>query len=193
MIAGIFVGGQSARMAGQPKGRLRSPDSGEPLIVRTSRVLTTLGVRPVLVGAAEAYTDLVPELARLTDQPEGVGPLGGLGALLAAAEGGHVLAFACDMPFLSEALLAKLIASASAADVLAPRGAAGFWEPFCARYRVAGVAPALHATLVEEKRSFRALFARLTVAELALDESERALLGDWDTPEDMRKDQRREP
>jgi molybdopterin-guanine dinucleotide biosynthesis protein A len=193
MIAGIFVGGQSTRMGGFPKGRLTAEDSGEPLIVRTSRLLIALGVTPLLVGAAEAYADLVPALARLGDRPEGVGPLGGLGALLQVAEGEHVLALACDMPFLSQALLEKLITARADEDVLAAKGAGGFWEPFCARYRVSGVMPALSATLADQERSFRALFTRVSLAELPLDANERALLRDWDTQEDMRKESQHEP
>jgi molybdopterin-guanine dinucleotide biosynthesis protein A len=193
MMAGIFVGGQSRRMGGLPKGRLSAPGSDEPLIERTSRLLLSLGVTPLLVGAAEAYADLVPTLARLGDEPAGVGPLGGLGALLRAAEGEHVLALACDMPFVSRSLLEKLISTRADADVLAAKGSGGFWEPFCARYRVSGVAPALSETLARQDRSFRALFTRLSLAELWLDESERGLLRDWDTREDVRKDNPQEP
>jgi molybdopterin-guanine dinucleotide biosynthesis protein A len=190
VIAGIFVGGASARMGGQPKGRLVARDTGEPLIVRTSRLLSALGLRPVLVGDATPYADLVPELARLADQPSGVGPLGGLGALLAAAHeesaaAQHVLAFACDMPLLSQALIAKLAQGDAAGDVLAPRGDAGFWEPLCARYRIAPCSPALSAALAAGERSFRALFQRLHVVELMLSASERGELRDWDTPEDV--------
>lgn len=189
MIAGIFVGGASARMGGQPKGRLAAPDTGEPLIVRTSRLLIALGITPVLVGDAAPYADLLPQLLRLTDRPSGVGPLGGLGALLAAAQPAgaqHVLAFACDTPFLSQTLIAKLAQSELAGDVYAPRGSAGFWEPLCARYRVASCVPALSAALAAGERSFRALFERLDVVELPLSAAERAELRDWDTPEDVR-------
>jgi molybdopterin-guanine dinucleotide biosynthesis protein A len=176
---------------GQPKGRLLAHDTGEPLIVRTSRLLSALGIRPLLVGDATPYADLVPELARLADQPSGVGPLGGLGALFAtAARAGagaeHVLAFACDMPGLSPGLIAKLAESDIASDVLAPRGSAGFWEPLCARYRVTPCVPALSAALAAGERSFRALFQRLHVVELTLSASELGELRDWDTPEDMR-------
>jgi molybdenum cofactor guanylyltransferase len=193
MMAGIFVGGQSTRMGGFPKGRLAAQDTGEPLIVRTSRLLIALGVTPLLVGAAEAYADLLPALVRLGDRPAGVGPLGGLGALLHAAEGEHVLALACDMPFLSQTLLEKLIVTHADADVLAAKGAGGFWEPFCARYRVSGVVPALSATLADQQRSFRALFTRVSLAVLPLENSERALLRDWDTREDVRKGSQHEP
>jgi molybdopterin-guanine dinucleotide biosynthesis protein A len=188
MIAGIFVGGQSTRMGGLPKGRLLARDSAEPLIVRTSRLLTSLALTPVLVGGAEPYRDLLPELPRLVDLPTDVGPLGGLGALLAVAQGEQVIALACDMPFLSTSLLEQLVLSEATGDALAPKGAAGFWEPFCARYRVATVAPVLSETLAAGERSFRALFARLSITELEITADQRRTLRDWDNEEDMQDD-----
>lgn len=185
MIAGIFVGGSGIRMGGVAKGRLPAPDTGEPLLVRTSRLLSELGLTCVLVGKADAYADLAPELTRLDDLPRGVGPLGGLAALLSGADDAHVVTLACDMPFVSRALLAKLIAESTDADIVAPRGSGGFWEPLCARYRVATVAPELTRVLAAGERSFRALFARLNVHELALSTLERSELRDWDTKEDV--------
>jgi molybdopterin-guanine dinucleotide biosynthesis protein A len=188
MIAGIFVGGKSSRMGGLAKGRLLARDTSEPLIVRTSRLLSALGVTPMLIGAAEAYADLAPELARVADTPGGVGPLGGLHALLTAAQGEHVVALACDMPFLSATLLEELIRAPAAEDVLAPKGTQGFWEPFCARYQVATVLPAVTAALAAQERSLRALFARVSVRELLLDDAARGELRDWDSKEDMDRD-----
>lgn len=196
MMAGIFVGGQSTRMGGQPKGRLSARDTGEPLIVRSARLLRLAGLTPVLVGDARGYDDLLHELPRVPDAPAGVGPLGGLSALLALAEGrlplkegphdrAHVLVLACDMPFVSQALIDKLAQASAGADVLAARGTGGFWEPLCARYRVAGCAPFVRSALAARELSLQALLRRLRVAELSLSEAEQEQLRDWDCPEDM--------
>ena len=185
MIVGIFVGGRSSRMGGQPKGLLPAPDSGEALVVRSARIIRAAGHTPVLVGAAEPYRAALPELKCVLDQPEGVGPLGGLNALLRAAGGEPAIALACDMPFVASALLEKLAAYASTACVIAARNEAGKWEPLCARYDAARVAPVLERALSAGVRSFQALLAQVAVEVLPLSAPERTALIDWDTPEDV--------
>lgn len=182
---GIFVGGKSSRMGGQPKGLLLTKDDNEPLVVRCARLAHELGTKPTLVGSAEPYAALLPRLEVLEDQPKDVGPLGGLAALLEEAQGGHVIAVACDMPQLTITLLKRVASEAPEAAVLAARNEQGLWEPLCARYDAARVLPILQRTLTEGVRSFQALFARLDVAQLTLDTSERAALIDWDTPADV--------
>lgn len=183
MIVGIFVGGRSSRMGFAPKGLMRAPDTGEALVVRTARLCTELSLQPVLVGPAEPYAAVLPELARLPDDPAGVGPLGGLSAVLKAAAGGAALAIACDMPHITIPLLVKLRDAHGA--LVAARGALGFWEPFFARYESGRVLPVLDSVLDGGMRSFQQLFAHITPDELALSAEEKALLADWDSPEDL--------
>ena len=185
MIVGIFVGGRATRMGGKPKGLLPAPDTGEPLVLRSTRLARELGFTPVLVGAADAYRTLLPDLTCLADAPSGIGPLGGLMALLRWAGASPAIALACDMPMISAELLARLAAHPSRAQVLAARGASGLWEPLCARYSSAEIAPELTRALDAGVRSFQALFARLVLEELTLSPMERAALVDWDTPEDV--------
>ncbi|MFT3925787.1 MAG: molybdenum cofactor guanylyltransferase [Myxococcales bacterium] len=184
-LLGIFVGGASRRMGGYPKGLLTARDTAEPLVVRLARLAREVGLEPVWVGRADAYRALLPELRELTDDPAGVGPLGGLMALLRAARHEHVLAMACDMPHVSPQLLWRLRQEQPEASVLSPRSEVGLWEPLCARYRVAAVLPACEAALARGDRSFQALFATLPVVELPLSELERRELVDWDRPEDL--------
>jgi molybdopterin-guanine dinucleotide biosynthesis protein A len=185
MIVGIFVGGRARRMGGRPKGLLPAPDTGEPLVVRSARLARALGFTPVLVGTADAYRAALPELTCLADAPAGVGPLGGLSALLGFAGAEPVIALACDMPLISESLLSRLAAHPSTAQVLAARGPDGLWEPLCARYASPELAAGLARALSAGVRSFQALFSRLHCEELALSDAERAALVDWDTPEDV--------
>lgn len=181
---GVFVGGKSSRMGGRPKGLLPSPDGAQTLVERTAGLASVLGLRPVLVGNATAYEGLLPGLTRIADAPSEIGPLGGLHGLLTHSMG-RVLVVACDMPYLSHALLARLIAEQPEADVLAARGSGGIWEPLCARYDAERVAPQLGLAIAAGVRSFQALFSRLSVRELALSDSERGELRDWDAPEDL--------
>jgi molybdopterin-guanine dinucleotide biosynthesis protein A len=185
VIVGIFVGGSASRMGGAAKGLLPAPDTGEALVLRSERLVRELGHLPVLVGAGSAYQAALPSLTQLPDQPQGVGPLGGLSALLRHAGEAPAIALACDMPHISAALLARISAYPSDAVVVAARGQAGFWEPLCARYDSPRVLPALAQALDEGVRSFQALLRRLPVAELLLSEDERRALTDWDAPEDI--------
>src|SRR6266550_4205108 len=89
IVAGIFVGGQARRMGGEPKGVLIAP-SGEAIVSRWRRMFDDLGVATVLVGKSDAYADLGIE--SIEDDPPGIGPLGGLAALLARAGGARAIA-----------------------------------------------------------------------------------------------------
>jgi molybdopterin-guanine dinucleotide biosynthesis protein A len=184
-VLGVFVGGRSRRM-GRPKGLLPAPDTGEALLLRLLRLAREIGLTPVLVGDATPYHALAPEVLRLADQPVGIGPLGGLSALLAHAEDHSVLAVACDMPFLSAPLLARLATTGGPAAVVAPRSAPDApLEPLCALYDATRVRPVLAAALSQGERSFQRLLRRLEVEELSLSPEESAQLRDWDTPQDL--------
>lgn len=186
LVMGICVGGRGRRMGGVQKALLIAPDTGETLIARLLRLGRDAGHEVVLLGAAElgAHAAGAPQLA---DRAEGIGPLAALQSLLAYAGEREALCLACDMPFVTAALLARLADGEANADVVAPRdGATGKWEPMFARYRSASVAPLLERALAQGERSFQGLFAHLSVRELVLGETERAQLRDWDTPDDMR-------
>lgn len=191
LLGGIFIGGAARRMGGFPKGLLPDPAEGLPLVARLGGLLREVGAGCVLIGERPEYQAL--GLPMLADSPPGVGPLGGLAALLeAAAQGGHdaVLALACDLPSVPLPLLRRLAQSAGDSDedepdVLAPRQHhVGRWEALCARYRLTTLAP-LRQTLADGERSFQALFRRLRAKELPLCEAERLSLADWDEPGDL--------
>jgi molybdopterin-guanine dinucleotide biosynthesis protein A len=186
MLMGIFVGGSSSRMGGTPKGLLPARDTGEPLVVRLSRLGSELGFEPVLVGKADAYVTTVPTLRVIGDEPAGIGPLGGLQGLLRAAGSRSAIAVACDMPAVSKPLLSKLAHTSPNAMVVAPKRE-GRWEPLCARYSPFATAPLLGAALARGVRSFQELFDALEVVELTLSSAEQAGLVDWDSPEDVRR------
>lgn len=175
-------------MGGVAKGLLPAPDGGAPLVTRLRQLAESLGLRCVLVGQAPAYGGL--GLPMLADDPPGIGPLGGLRALLGAAAGAPVLALACDLPYVSAALLKKLSVAPELEvnqppyDVRAARRQER-WEPLCAWY-APSVLPALDRALAAGERSFQALLRRLHVHELPLSAAEAAELTDWDAPGDIR-------
>jgi molybdopterin-guanine dinucleotide biosynthesis protein A len=139
------------------------------------------GLECVVVGGAAIDGAVV-----LADEPAGIGPIGGLCALLAHAAHSPAIALACDLPYLDEALLARLTMTPCDAAVLSPRDpATGKWQPLFARYDSSRVLPSLRAAIADGVRSFQTFMRTLEVAELPLSDAERALLRDWDHPADM--------
>lgn len=181
LLCGIFVGGASRRMGGSPKGLLLHPATGQPLALHLASLATQAGLACVLVGQRPEYSHL--GLPMLEDRPPGIGPLGGLLALLEAASDG-ALALSCDLPYVTLGLLRRLLAAAAPElDVVAPQRG-GRWEPLCAVYRPS-VLPVLRQAVGEGERSFQRLLLRLRVAALPLSAEEHRQLDDWDCPQDL--------
>jgi molybdopterin-guanine dinucleotide biosynthesis protein A len=176
-------------MGGVAKGLLPL-DSGQSVIERllgeVARAIPDS--ERVLVGAATAYTEL--RLEALADRPAGVGPIGGLAALLehAAARGaGQVLALACDLPRLDAGVITRL-AEADAAASAVVICQANVRNPLIARYAVGPGRAAVAEALGAGRRSLQAVLdcLRPPPTLLELPETDSALLDDWDTPSDVR-------
>lgn len=191
VLVGVFVGGRGHRMGGVAKGNLLC--EGRSILDRTlaacAGAAEALGVgafEVALVGDSSAYS--TSGVARIGDDPAGVGPMGGLRALLSDAQRRNAvaLALANDMPYLEPALIARLVASGPEAAALAPRRDER-WEPLFARYRPAPVLPVIDAALLRSDTSLQVIFAALgsAAAVLALSEREREVLHDWDRPSDV--------
>lgn len=180
-LVGILAGGAGRRMGGADKARLLAP-GGEQLLPRLLRVCRELSLPAVVVGGGNA-----PEGVRaLSDDPAGIGPIGGLSALLAHAGARPALLLACDLPYLTAPLLGRLASTASAAPVLVARDpSTGKWQPMFARYAPDAVLPPLRLAIADGVRSLQTFLRTQQVEELLLDDAERAQLRDWDTPEDL--------
>jgi molybdopterin-guanine dinucleotide biosynthesis protein A len=180
-VLGVLAGGAGTRMGGRDKAALPAPGGLETLLERLVRVGRAAGFEVVLVGGRG-----FAGVPLLRDVPPGVGPIGGLCALLAHAGTRPAVALACDMPYVSAALLQKLAREPSGAAVIAPRDpASGKWQPLFARYDSARVLPPVRAAIAGRTRSLQALFGTLQVHELALSAEEHAELRDWDEPGDV--------
>ncbi len=135
-IGGIVLcGGKSSRM-GQPKAWL--PFGPEAMLQRVVRILSNI-VSPIVVVAAQgqALPDLPAGVEIARDEDQGLGPLAGLAAGLAAL-GGRVdaaYASACDVPFLKPAFIAHIIATLEDYDLALPRDGR-FHHPLAAVYRM---------------------------------------------------------
>ena len=188
LIAGIFVGGRGSRMGGIPKGLLLAPD-GEPIVLRTRRLLEAAGASVLLVGTHPGYAGL--GLERLSDDASATGPLAGLLALLRRAGGGAAIAVACDMPRLSPGLVRRLVEEAPDAPVVAPRrqvpGRGWVWDPLFARYDPRRVEPVARGLAAEGKTRLQLVLDAAGAEALDLADGQLADLIDWDSPEDLHR------
>lgn len=141
----ILSGGASSRM-GKEKGLLEF--GGEPLIVRTARLLQPLVAEVTVVGSPETYRAL--GLRAIADRNFGSpidkggtqGPLAGIASALSATGTTWNLILACDLPYLTSGWLDWLLARAmnSAGQIVMPRTSGGL-EPLAAVYRRECAAP----------------------------------------------------
>ncbi len=182
-VAGIFVGGAASRMSGRAKGLLAAP-GGLTIVERWGETLRGVGFGVILVGEASAYAHL--GLETFADETTGIGPLGGLIALLRRAGRARCLALACDMPFVSRGLVERLCGTPAEGPILAPKRApAMVWEPLFARYDAPRVLPLAIAQAQQGEHSLQRLLDRAGASTLALSAEESAELDDWDSPGDM--------
>ncbi|HEY0468398.1 MAG TPA: NTP transferase domain-containing protein [Polyangiaceae bacterium] len=188
LTIGIFVGGQGTRMGGVAKGLLRVPDGTETLIDRLLRQCARAAPEAAvcLVGQSTAYATL--GLPQLQDDPVGVGPLGGLRALLlraSAHQSDLALALACDLPFLDEAVISALILPLSGAARVP--FVDGRLQPLAAAYAPAATLSAVDGSLALGKHALMNVLDQLgpQLERLEFSDERAHALRDWDTPEDM--------
>ena len=147
----VLAGGRSSRM-GTSKAALEW--HGSTLLRRTTGILARVTDGPVLVVRApgQDLPALPPQVEVVEDPAEGLGPVQGLAAGLAALSGRADIAFvsSTDMPFLHPAFVRRVLrAVADGADVGLPL-ARGYPQPLAAAYRVTLAPVAMR--LVEEQR-----------------------------------------
>jgi molybdenum cofactor guanylyltransferase len=149
VAAFILAGGMSSRM-GREKGLLEL--AGEPLIVRTARIVEPLVAEVTVVGPPDRYAAL--GLRTIADQnfPGRTAtetprtPLAGIATALNATKMPWNLILACDLPYLTAEWLDWLLARAadSSAQIVMPRTSNGL-EPLAAVYRRECAAPVVNA------------------------------------------------
>jgi molybdopterin-guanine dinucleotide biosynthesis protein A len=129
--AAIVAGGGARRFGGQDKGRLVV--AGRTIIVRQVEILQRVSSELLIVAPDPArFTDLPARV--VPDRTAGLGAIGGIDAALHAASLDQVLVVACDLPFLTAGLLARLVALSQGHDGAWVRTDRGV-EPLVACYR----------------------------------------------------------
>ena len=131
MDAAILAGGRARRFGGRDKGSLLV--GGSSILDRQLAALGGLVDRVLVVGGEPAHFRGRP-VQVVADRLPAAGALGGIYTALSEAAGDHVLVLACDLPFVSRALLGRLLELADGRhDVVVPRTPDGL-QPLCAVY-----------------------------------------------------------
>jgi molybdenum cofactor guanylyltransferase len=193
VAAFILAGGASLRM-GCDKGLMKF--AGEPLIVKTARLLKPLVSRVTVIGPVGPYRRL--GLHAVPDQIPGVrkvdayqGPLAGIVTALGVTSSPWNLILACDLPYLTGEWIAMLLSRAvqSGAQAFLPRTPGGL-EPLAAVYRRNAYAPLAEAFRKGVRKVTDAL-ALVPVETIALQdfgglEQYGLVLKNMNTPEDFK-------
>lgn len=109
----VLAGGLSSRL-GEDKVRLTLPcpagqagQGGQDMLTRTLRLL--LSCTGEVAVSCRASRDVSP-WRRIPDEVEGLGPLGGMYSVL-KAEARPIFVLSCDLPFMNETVLRRLLAA----------------------------------------------------------------------------------
>ena len=184
----ILAGGRARRLGGLNKAGLVLSSDGTSILERLVTCLSRVVDRTIIIASdAERFTSSgVPVIADLVANG---GALGALYTAVHSAQTDRTLVVACDMPFLSEPLLAHLVDAGRAVDIAIPRTTRGY-EPLCATYSRRSARELRR--LIDERRFRLSGVARipgLNVREVGRDElktfgPEEVLFFNLNTPED---------
>jgi molybdopterin-guanine dinucleotide biosynthesis protein A len=136
--AAILAGGRATRFGGRDKGALIV--DGTPIRARQLAAFAQIALDIMIVGGEPPADETAVPVRTIADRVGGCGPLGGLHAALTEARGDASVVLACDMPFVSAALLGHLLALTSDTDAVVPRTDRGY-HPLCAAYTRACLEP----------------------------------------------------
>jgi len=184
VTAAILAGGQARRFGGRDKSRLVV--DGRSIIVRQIEVLQRITPDVFIVATETArFADLA--LPVHPDALPGAGAIGGLYTALEAASADRVIVVACDLPFLDEGMLGRLVELAAAGDGAWVRTPGGV-EPLLACYR-REARTTVRAEILAGRLKLQDLAVHLHMAELDAKELARfgpaaRLLANINTPDD---------
>ena len=122
-------------------------------------------------------------LPQIVDEIAGIGPIAGIAAAQAAHPDAAWLVVACDLPFLGDAAIARLVAARGTRAIVAYRSAHdGLPEPLCAIYEPSTRAAILEA-IARDRRCPRKFVIESGVP--LLDQADPAALDNVNTPQDF--------
>jgi molybdopterin-guanine dinucleotide biosynthesis protein A len=185
LLGGVFIGGQSKRM-GQPKFSLSYQGQSE-----TERMVNMLaGFCDQVYLSARQEQDLsaiggLPHCGRINDEHYGLGPVGGLATLMGTHPDKAWLITACDMPFLQEDAIARIVSERDPlryGTCFLQKGGIGV-EPLCAIYEPKFIVPLFEA-LSRRELSLTRIINELPFKHVTVTPSDRTHFTNVNTPEE---------
>ena len=180
--AAILTGGRASRFASRDKSALIV--DGRPIFERQIAELAHITSDILMVGDRPPARS-IHGARYVADRVPGCGPLGGLHTALTDALGDATMVVACDMPYVSAALVRYLLELTSRADAVVPRTEDGY-HPLCAAYTRACIEP-IARRLADGRLKMTDLFEDVRIRIVTADEIDafcdrRRLLANVNTP-----------
>ena len=129
-IAGFILAGGESRRMGTDKSQLLL--NGESFVERIAAELAAVTKDIVLVGKPVQRSTKLPQTP---DVYPGWGALGGVHTALASSNADWCLIVACDFPFVTAGLFARLASLREAFEAVAPVQSDGIPQPLCTLYQ----------------------------------------------------------
>jgi molybdenum cofactor guanylyltransferase len=165
--AAILAGGRARRFGGRDKSALHV---GPTTIFHRQRSLLADVADQVFVIAGHSGRFEGSDVRVVPDRLPDAGALGGIYTALSVANSPYVLVLACDLPFVSAPLLARLSALAADDDwdAIVPRSRDGL-QPLCAVY-ARRLAPRIRERIESGHLKIADLFGAVRTRELSPEE-----------------------
>ncbi|NOS99541.1 MAG: molybdenum cofactor guanylyltransferase [Phycisphaerales bacterium] len=180
IVAGVLFGGRSVRM-GVDKALLAW--GGATMLESVIAAARAVASECVLLGDLHAPPPSLTGCRRLPDAILGIGPIGGLAALLQHFPGRWCLLLSCDIPAVTPDVLRHLAdAVEPGASIVAYRSENGI-EPCCALYH-ADLLPAVQRALNRGQHSLHRVIQTSDSVILPAGDETRRALRNVNTPDD---------
>ena len=194
LAAAILFGGHARRLGGIDKSAL-AIGGEETILERLLAVLRPL--TPHLFAVGDRFgAAAAAGLTVVEDAVADAGALGGIYTAILRSPCERTLVVGCDMPFLTGAFLARLVAlsdNSGTPSVVMPRSAAGY-EPLCAIYPRESAAPILERLERGERQAARppegVQLIEVGPGEVALHDPHGLLFVNVNTPHDYEQARR---
>ncbi len=162
----VVAGGRATRLGGMDKGALEV--GGRSLLSRALHAVAAAHHTVVVGGDRPLPADVIST----SEVPAGGGPVAALAAGLVHVDVDVVVALACDMPFLTQQHVSRLVRALTdhgAADGALFVDETGHRQPLAAAYRTTALRAAFDALGAADGASMWALTNRLTLIEATAD------------------------
>jgi len=189
LVAGVLIGGTSARM-GTTKATL--PWGGLTMLETIVNTVLQVTDDCVLLGQHSATPPSLNRLKTIPDIHPGIGPIGGLHALLTSNRDTWCLLLSCDIPHITSRVITRLVDNIAPNVPIVAYRANHRFETCCALYH-ASLLPTLEQAIARKSRSLQRLIESLPHRTIAADDQTQRALNNINTPQEYLPPTRHEP